>query len=139
MKDIFTALSTKLMIRSIFVASYDSAKIAGIELGLQSHTSITSCCKGKIKTAFDYVWRYKGHPFDEYKSSLEHQIKINQYTTEDIFVKTHLSAVDASKELGIDYYGNIKRCCNKRAKTFKGYKWFYANDTNQPDKTKIIA
>lgn len=123
----------------VFVASYESAKIAGLSLGTQSYNSITTCCKGRIKTAFDYVWRYKGHPFNEFKATLEHQIKINQYTTDNIYIKTHTSAVDASKELGVDYYGNIKRCCNGRANTFKGYKWFYANDPNQPDKTKIIA
>lgn len=123
----------------MFVASYDSAKIASVELNLQSCTRITSCCKGKIKTAFDYVWRYKGHPFNEFKSSLEHQVKINQYTTEDIFVKTHLSSVDAMKELGVSSYGNVKKCCRGKLKTYKGYKWFFANDPNQPDKTKIIA
>ena len=35
-------------------------------------------------------------------------LKINQYTTEDIFVKTHLSSVDAMKELGVSNYGNVK-------------------------------
>lgn len=123
----------------VFIASYNSAKIASVELGLQSCSNITNCCKGKIKTAFDYVWRYKGHPFDEFKSSLEHQVKINQYTTEDIFVKTHPSSVDAMKELGVSSYGSIKKCCKGKLKTYKGYKWFYANDPNQPDKTKIIA
>ena len=122
-----------------FIASYDSAKIAGIELGLQSCTSITSCCKGRIKTAFNYVWRYKGHSFDEFKTTLEHQIKINQYTLEGSFIKTHISSSDALKELGVNYYGSIKKCCNGKSKTFKGYKWFFANDPNQPDKTKIIT
>lgn len=123
----------------IFVASYDSAKIASIKLNLQSCTSITSCCKGKIKTAFDYVWRYKGHPFDEFKTSLEHQIKINQYTIENVFVKTHLSSVDAMRELNVSSYGSIKKCCRGKLNTYKGYKWFFANDPNQPDETKIIA
>lgn len=123
----------------LFVNSYDSAKNAGISLGKEYYSPITTCCKGKIKTAFDYVWRYQGESFDKFNSALYNNQKINQYTLDDIFVKTYSSSVKAKNEMNIGYYGNIHRCCNKKAKTFKGYKWFFANDPTQPDKSKIIA
>ena len=46
--------------------------------------------------------------------------------------------MEALKEMDINYYGSIHKCCNKKAKTFKGYKWYFADDPNQPDKSKII-
>ncbi len=122
----------------VFVTSYDSAKNAGISLGKDYYAPITSCCKGKIKTAFNYVWRYRGEPFDKFNSSLYNNKKVNQYTLDDIFVKTYSSSVEALKEMDINYYGSIHKCCNKKAKTFKGYKWYFADDPNQPDKSKII-
>lgn len=123
----------------LFVASYDSAKNAGLSLEKDYYAPITNCCKGRIKTAFDYVWRYSGEPFDKFNSALYNNQKINQYTIDDIFVKTYSSSVEAIKQMNVKYYGSIHKCCNKKAKTFKGYKWFFANDPEQPDKSKIIA
>lgn len=123
----------------VFVTSYDSAKNAGISLGKDYYAPITTCCKGKIKTAFDYVWRYQGESFVKFNSALYNNQKINQYTLDNIFIKTYSSSVEAIKELNVNYYGSIHKCCNKKIKTFKGHKWFFANDPNQPDKSKIIA
>lgn len=122
----------------IFIASYDSAKNAAISLGKYYYSPITTCCKGKIKTAFDYVWRYQGESFDKFNSALYNNQKTNQYTLDNIFLKTYSSSVEAIKEMDIKYYGSIHKCCNKKAKTFKGYKWFFANDPNQQINQKLL-
>ena len=64
---------------------------------------------------------------------------VNQYTKDGIFIKTYLSLSIASSITGINLT-SIANCC-KRKKSFHtagGYKWFYANDPEQPDKTKVI-
>lgn len=64
---------------------------------------------------------------------------VNQYTEDNIFVKTHpsLSIASSATTAGITAIAN---CCKKKKHfhTSGGYKWFYADDPNQPDKTKIM-
>ena len=33
---------------------------------------------------------------------------------------------------------HISDCVHKRCNSWHGFKWYYANDPNQPDKTKIV-
>lgn len=42
----------------VFVKEFDSAKSASEELNIYP-TSITACCKGKLKSAYGYIWKYK--------------------------------------------------------------------------------
>jgi hypothetical protein len=65
--------------------------------------------------------------------------KVNQYTKDGNFVATHLSVMDASRCTGIAG-SNITGCCRyyDGYESAGGFLWFYAEDTNQPDKTKII-
>ena len=51
------------------------------------------------------------------------KVKINQYTENGILIKTHLSARDASNELGILRVGVVK-ACNERG-YYKGFLWSY--------------
>ena len=57
-------------------------------------------------------------------SSHHKAIKVDQYTTDDVFVKTWNSIKEAS-----DYYhigkSNIGQCCLGLSKTSTGYKWEY--------------
>ena len=42
------------------IAEFDSAKNAAIALGNKNKSSgITNCCRGKLKTAYGYIWKYK--------------------------------------------------------------------------------
>ena len=51
----------------------------------------------------------------------------------------YLSLEDAKNAVGLKNSYNITNVCQKRRNKAGGYKWFYANDPEQPDKTKIIA
>jgi len=100
---------------------------------------IRSVCLGKSCTAYGYVWRYKDDPFEKFDYVLSFKQKVNQYSPDDIFIKTYNSASEAITYINAKYDSLIHKCCQKSQSTYKGYKWFYANDPNQPDKTKIIA
>ena len=63
---------------------------------------------------------------------------INQYDG-DIFVQTWYGAKEIQRQLGIDN-AQICRCCQHKVgcKSAGGFLWFYADDPDQPDKSKII-
>ena len=101
---------------------------------------IRNCCIGKQYNVEDYVYRYGNDSFDKYEVSKKVIINnsvVNQYTVHDVFVKTYMLIKDAELENNI-YNGSISNVCRGKRKTAGGYKWFYANDPNQPDKTKIL-
>ena len=104
--------------------------------------AISECCNGKASQAFGFIWRYKDEPFDKYDIPVRYQkIKVNKYTKDDIYIQTCDSFLDALRSVGkyTKQGTNIRKCCDGRTKTAFGYKWYFANDPNQPDKTKIIA
>jgi hypothetical protein len=41
-----------------FIKEWECAKYAGVELKIQN-SDITTCCRGKLKSAGGYVWKYK--------------------------------------------------------------------------------
>lgn len=65
---------------------------------------------------------------------------VNQYTKDKVFVQTYESLSIASLITDVNIT-SIANCCKKK-KHFRsagGYLWFYADDLNQPDKSKIIS
>ena len=64
--------------------------------------------------------------------------KINAYTLDDIYLDTFNSAKEAKRKYGFNDHTSIYKCCRYEMKSSQGYKWYYADDINQPDKTKII-
>lgn len=101
---------------------------------------IRNCCIGRQYNVNGFVYRYDNDPFDKYKATKKSIINntiVNQYTKEGIFIKTYTFIKEAEKENNI-CKGSISNVCRGKTKTAGGYKWFYANDPNQPDKTKII-
>lgn len=42
-----------------FINKFDSMVEAANTLNLKSHSAISKCCKGKLKTAYGYVWKYE--------------------------------------------------------------------------------
>lgn len=87
------------------------------------------------------VWRFlenfdPNEKFDTIEVNRSTGTKVNQYTLEGIFIKTYNTIALAKKNTGAT---NIGSCCRKQRKYSGGYKWYYANDPDQPDKTKIIT
>lgn len=128
-----------------YITTYQSMGIAAKQLGFADKdgkgltSKICHCCNGIKRTAYGFVWRYKGEPFGKYetKAKQKHTI-INQYSLDDKFIERFDSMVEAHNLTGVSKTG-ITNCCRKKNKTSGGYKWFYANDPSQPDKTKIFS
>ena len=64
---------------------------------------------------------------------------VNQYTKDGVFVETYVSLTSASLVTSINLTA-ISHCCKKKKHfhTAGGFCWFYADDPDQPDKSKII-
>lgn len=137
-----------------FIAIYNSAKEAAESIGAEKR-SVCSVCTGIVNTCYGYQFRYcdenGNYPekidayipepqirTDEYKNKMSKSKskKVNQYTMDDVFIKTFDSGI-STKEIGATP-GIVSRCCKGLSKHSGGFKWFYADDPNQPDKTKII-
>lgn len=103
--------------------------------------SIGEVCRGIKNFAGGFIWRYEHDSFDKYPidiDKLHGYRKINQYTKDNIFIKT-FNNISEIKMILNKNISPITSCCKYKLKTSYGYKWFYSNDLNQPDKTKIIA
>jgi len=127
------------------IKTFDSASDAAKSLnkitksGKGQSGHIVSCCTGKRNKAYGYVWRYHSEPFDKYSIIPKKNCKkINQYSKNNVFIKTYSSIKEASKETGA-CETTIIPCCRYKRNYSGGFKWYYADDINQPDKTRIIA
>ena len=119
-------------VEGLFIRSWECAKRAGEDLCIPE-SSIRQCCKGKIKTSGNYVWRY----FSETKGENIHPVKKNsggqnkqpvlQFDLLGHFIKEWESATQAFSELGINN-SMIIRCCKGRLNTAGGYIWKYAKE-----------
>lgn len=109
-----------------FINEYPSASIAAEELGKKSGGDITSCCKKKLKTAYGYIWRYKG---DEPPTPFINEAirKIEQYTFDGELVKTYPSITDAIKALGKGTPTCIGNNLTGRSHSAYGFIWKYKN------------
>ena len=124
----------------ILIGTYKSLSDAIRYYNLEdnAHSNIVACCNGRYKSAYSYVWRYHSEPFNKYVTKKNTRaIPINQYSYDDAYIDTFDSATKLNKDYKFDRRAIIKSC-KKSGGLYKGYKWFYANDLSQPDKTKII-
>lgn len=123
----------------------DAAKIF-VNNDTNLHTveaAISDVAYGKIKSKYGYIWRFESDEFvlsEKCKVKYKSGIGINCYTKDNKFLTNFPTLIDAYKSVNIEHSNSrISLCCKYKNKTAYGYKWFYANDPNQPDKTKIIA
>ena len=76
------------------------------------------------------------------KEQIENYIPYNEQEENDKemmlkYIDTFESVAYLYREFGYSQ-GNISMCCRGVRNKAYGYKWYYADDINQPDKTKII-
>lgn len=106
-----------------FVKEWKSAITIERELGFKS-VDIGSCCLGKRKQAYGYIWRH------EYVEQIEpisigvDCIPVYQYSLDGKYIKSWESAKQIERELGF-YSTNIYLCCNGGQITAYGYLWSY--------------
>lgn len=116
-------------------------------------SGISRACLDKTRTAYGLQWSYLDDlpdnyirkeitlTFEEYLKKYREDIKkkyiVNQYSLNDIYINT-FENMDKIVDIYNYSKGNINSVLNKKRNQAYGYKWYYANDPNQPDKTKII-
>lgn len=137
-----------------FIMEFDSISNALRYLNKNPKSYAIQSSIKKSKSAFGFLWSYskEDNPYKSYKENTKRigkyqspcngmvkGVPINQYTTDDIFVASYGGIFIAAKEFGENANKPICNCCKKRTKTSYGYKWFYADDPNQPDKTRILT
>jgi hypothetical protein len=114
-----------------FIAEYPSIKDAALAINKPNATSdITNCCKGNLKTASGFIWRYKGRrPPKPFKNdSLR---KIEQYGFEGEKVATFNSIKDAIIAIGHGTPTCIGNNLSGRSHSAYGYVWKYAKEDKQ--------
>ncbi|MDP5026793.1 MAG: NUMOD1 domain-containing DNA-binding protein [Flavobacterium sp.] len=105
---------------------------------------ISSVCKGKRKTAYGYIWKYK----KDYVTKLPyatieeidlklHSKPIAQYDLYGNYLKTFKSASEAARETN-DKQGNISSVALGKRKYSKNYQYAYIEKNNIPRKNSII-
>lgn len=138
---------SKYSLSGELLGTYDSlskaAQSEGHNPGASSH--LNKACAGEIlHPIWDRIWRYEGDSFDKYpieQLNMYNKKLVNQYDLCGNFIKSYISAKEACRLNNIPLSGsaNITACCKgKRNKAYDS-KWFYADDPNQPDKSKIIT
>jgi group I intron endonuclease len=85
---------------------------------------ISSCCKGKQKTAGGFIWSYKLEKINLNNNQHKNGKSINQYTLDGEFIKTFNSTKEAEKYLN-KTGNNIASCANGKQKSAYGYLWVY--------------
>lgn len=125
-----------------FVGSFDSIKDALLFIGKEpdkcSHIGINGCINGIYDQALGYIWTLKGAglPDSLHVNASSVMKPINMYTKDGVFIKTFPSQSVAKKELDMKS-NSISGCLRGRQKSSHGYCFYYANDPNQPDPTKV--
>lgn len=109
-----------------FVQEFSSATDAAISIGKKSCSGITSCCKKKLKTAYGFIWKYKGDPAPApFKNDVIRRIE--QYSFDGELIATHESITDAIKSIGYGTPTCIGNNLAGRSHSAYGYIWKYAD------------
>lgn len=119
-----------------FLKSFQSIADAQRYYDIENNAHIIQCCNGERKTCNNMVWRYKKEPFEKYATERKKKIgkAINHYDLNNLFIET----ITGVKNIP-NYSKGIYECCNGLRTHVNDSKWFYADDINNPDKSRIIG
>ena len=110
-----------------FIESFVSIVDANKSMGLKNNSShISECCMGNLISAYGYVWRFSGDPFDIYNKKDKRYVICEKYDLDNNFIERFNSIKEAALSIGDNIStisSNIRRCCNGGTKTAYGYKW----------------
>lgn len=90
---------------------------------------ISECCKGKLYTAYGYVWRYGDDSFDKYNSNHDKRFSgCQKFDLQGNLLGTYSSIKEACISIDKDPQkcnSHIVSCCKGARKSAYGYKWKY--------------
>lgn len=107
-----------------YVRKFNGATEAAEFFGKKSGADITNCCRGNLKTAYGFIWRYNGEPAPiPFKNDAVR--KINQFTFDGEYVATYNSIKDAIQALGKGVPTCIGNNLAGRTHSAYGFIWKY--------------
>lgn len=104
-----------------YIKTFPNARIADQETGA-NFKHISSCCRGKRHSCGGYVWRFSGHPLDEFPLKFDVCKPVNQYDKSGNLVATYKSISEAKEKTG----AYVDNCLSGKWKTAGGFYWKYA-------------
>lgn len=121
------------------VASYSSIHVASLDLPKKTLKNIYKCCIGERNTVNGFFYRFAEDPFSKYKNTLYPLNKPMNVYRNEYYQETFYYTDDIRSFLGREDINQIYGCAKGKAVTAYGYRWFYVDDQDQPDKSKIMA
>lgn len=119
----------KYNLQGNYINSYDSLSDAAKSVNTLAITQIKLCCEGLRNTSHGFVWRYKGHPFNEFSIDSKQLVQVNCFDKYGNLLNTYNSLKDASIDLNISV-GIINSCCRGRIHLCsEKYVFRYVNDS----------
>ena len=108
-----------------------------------SYTTIINSCNQQTNSIFsNYTYSHDELTPQEVENKFRNKKskRINMYTKDGFYIRTFDSCINAGKYIG---HRNssilIGACCRKKKVSGYGYKWYFSDDLDQPDKTRIIT
>lgn len=122
----------KYSLNGTLLKSYNSITEAADDFNKTINKShITDCCNGKLHTAYGYIWRYKGDPFEKYNSKDDKRFsKCQKLSLSGEVLGVYSSIKEACESSNLDHKKcnpHIVQCCKGKRNTAYGYKWKYVN------------
>lgn len=116
-------------IDGIHIKTFNSFEEGKKYFGIVSKSNmIGEVCAGNRMTAYGYVWRYFGEPFDKYKidvNKIKTNNRIYQCDMNNNIICIHNTLKDAACSINTTNKKYIKECCMGERESYKGFKWFY--------------
>ena len=111
-----------------YIKSYKNAMEAKLLNNIPTKsTNITSCCNGKRKTAYGYIWSYNKQLKIDISNN-EKNIKgkkVYQYDLNGKYICEHENSEKACKSINGSFSSNIRNCCLHKSSCAYGYIWSY--------------
>lgn len=112
-----------------FIKEWSSMREAANELNIYE-SGISVCVNGKSKFSRGFIWKRRENPIDYIQKPknvyMGKPFKVNQYTLENILLKTWTSISEASRQTKTSK-SSIIRCCKNKQKTANNFIWKYLN------------
>jgi predicted GIY-YIG superfamily endonuclease len=111
-----------------YLGRYRTLTEAAESVGAKGSSQISSCCNGKVRCIFSYVFRWPGDPFDKYPVARvsNDPRPVEMLDANGAVVATFPSCGEAERQTGIPNTNIIKVCRgDKSRKKAGGYFWRY--------------